>query len=339
VQNLRILKLRRISRLPGWTNNIGFPDISKFAPTHIVEKSKLKEPYVITVILNTNRRDDTLEALESLFKGNYSHHKVIVLDNASTDGSVESIGSQYPDVQIIALDRNLGYAGNNNVGIQAAISQGAEWVFVLNEDTVVDPDCISTMVDAAGDLPEVGILGPLVYHYDEKDVIQTAGGSLDAHWESVHIGQNQADRGQYSGNREVDWISGCAILVNRKVIEQIGALDERFFYYWEETDWCVRARESGWKIYCVSDAKLWHKGVQRDYRPSPNISYYATRNRLLLLSNHRPPLKVKLYTWWTLLRRLASWSLRPKWRSKREHRDALWQGIMDYRNKRWGMRS
>jgi GT2 family glycosyltransferase len=294
---------------------------------------------VITVILNTNRRDDTLATLESLAKSSYTNHKVILLDNASTDGSVETIRSQFPQVQIIKLEENLGYAGNNNVGISAAMDQGADWVFVLNEDTIVDPDCIGMMIDAAGDYPDAGILGPLVYHFNEPEVIQTAGGQIDPHWETHHLGQNQLDKGQFVGVREVDFISGCAILVKRQVIEQIGAIDHRFFYYWEETDWCMRARENNWKVYCVSQAHLWHKGVQRDYRPSANVTYYATRNRFLFLQNHRAPLGIWIAVWWQILRRLASWSIRPKWRHKREHRDALWQGIKDYLNQQWGIRT
>ena len=296
-------------------------------------------PYVITVILNTNRRQDTLETLDSLAKCDYQNHKVIVLDNASEDGSVEAISSEFPDVQIIELNENLGYAGNNNVGIAAAMNQGADWIFVLNEDTIVDLECISHMIAAAQNHSHAGILGPLVYHFDEPEVIQTAGGVIDHNWQAQHIGQNQHDQGQYSGVREVDWISGCAILVNRQVIEQVGDLDSRFFYYWEETDWCLRARESGWKLYCVSAAKLWHKGVQRDYRPSPNVTYYSSRNRLLLLKKHHAPRHVWVFTLFQMLRTLSSWTIRPKWRSMREHRDAMWQGATDFLGNNWGIRS
>ena len=249
-------------------------------------------PLVITIILNTNRREDTLAALASLQKAHYGNHQVIVLDNASTDNSVAAIRSQYPDVQVIELERNLGYAGNNNVGIRVAVERGADWVFVLNEDTIVDPECLSRLVEVVEANPQVGIVVPMVYHYDEPGVIQSAGGMLNRRWHSVHLGQNQEDRGQYSTPRQVDWISGCAILVRQQVIEQVGGLDERFFYYWEETEWCLRARTSGWQIVHVPSAKIWHKGVQRNYQPSPNVTYYATRNWLLLLSKHHAPFRV-----------------------------------------------
>jgi hypothetical protein len=153
------------------------------------------------------------------------------------------------------------------------------------------------------------------------------------------MGQNEKDCGQYDQVRAVDWISGCALLIKRQVVEQIGMLDERFFYYWEETDWCLRASEQGWRILHVPSAKIWHKGVQRDYRPSPNVTYYATRNHFLFMAKHRAPLSVWLFTILRTLRTLISWTVKPHWRTMREHRDAMWQGMLDFLWRRWGMRS
>lgn len=296
------------------------------------------QPLIITVILNTNRREDTLACLRTLQDSTYDNHRTIVLDNASTDGSVEAIRAQFPAVQIIALQDNRGYAGNNNVGIEAAMAQGADWVFVLNEDTVLAPDCLEQMVAAGSQDAATGIVGPMVYHFDEPDVIQSAGGALGPNWDSVHLNQNQVDDGRFYQPTEVDWISGCAILVRREVIEQVGMLDERFFYYWEETEWCLRARKQGWRIMHVPQAKLWHKGVQRDYKPGPSVTYYNTRNRLLMMSKHHAPLRVWGATGMQIARTLASWTLKPKWRDMHEHRDAMWQGTMDFLRQRWGIR-
>lgn len=298
----------------------------------------MNQPCVITIILNTNRCADTLECLTSLAKNSYPNQRVLVLDNASSDGSVPAIRSAFPEVQIIELQANLGYAGNNNVGIQAALQQGADWVFVLNEDTLLAPDCLEQLMALARQEARIGIVGPLVYHASEPEVIQSAGGQLGRWWVSSHIGQNERDRGQYCEPRPVEWVSGCAILVRRQVIEQVGMLDERFFYYWEETEWCLRAREKGWLIFCAPGAKLWHKGVQRDYRPGPSVTYYATRNRFLALEKHHAPRVVRLAAWFQAVRTLLSWSLLPRWRSQREHRDALWQGLRDYVQRRWGRR-
>lgn len=293
-------------------------------------------PLVICVILNTNRREDTLECLASLRASTYSHWRAIVLDCRSTDGSVEAIRSAFPDVQVVPLEENRGYAGNNNVGIRMALDAGADWVYVLNEDTVLDPECVTRLVEAGESALDVGIVGPMVYHHDEPEVIQSAGGLLSSRWEGSHRAQNLVDRGQFTAPQPVQWISGCAILVRRRVIEGVGALDARFFYYWEETEWCVRAARAGWRILHVPSARVWHKGVQRDYRPRPSVTYYATRNRLLLLSTHSAPLKAWVTAWFQLVRTLTSWTVRPKWRHMREHRDAMVRGLADFLRGRSG---
>jgi hypothetical protein len=296
----------------------------------------MTQPYVISVILNTNRREDTLECLASLAQSAYNHHHAIVLDNASTDGSVEAIRAAFPAVQIIELADNRGYAGNNNVGIEAAVAQAADWVLVLNEDTILAPDCLAYLVEVGQSDPHIGIVGPMVYHHDEPEIIQSAGGSFGRYWESIHLAQNEPDQGQFSQPHLVDWISGCAIMVRRAVIEQVGVIDERYFYYWEEHEWCLRAGKAGWQIWHVPQAKLWHKGVQRDYHPKPAVTYYATRNRLLTLAKHHAPLSAWIVAWGQTLRTLTSWTVKPKWRAKHEHRNAMWHGLVDFLRQRWG---
>src|SRR4051812_17376077 len=155
------------------------------------------EPRVAVVILNTNKRDDTLACLDSLARSTWTNLDRIVLDNASTDGSIEAIEQGHPDVHVARLGDNRGYAGNNNVGVALAIARGADWVFVLNEDTVLDPGCIEHMVRYGDAHPEVGIVGPLVLHYSEPGIIQSAGGWFHA-WNAGHRGQNETDRGQFA---------------------------------------------------------------------------------------------------------------------------------------------
>ena len=176
----------------------------------------------------------------------------------------------------------------------------------------------------------------MVYHYDEPDIIQSAGGMLGPYWLSIHLAQNEKDMGQYSQPHNVEWISGCAIMVRRAAIERAGMIDERFFYYWEETEWCLRIAKSGWRIMHVPGAMIWHKGVKRDYHPKPSVTYYGTRNHLLLLAKHQAPLRVWVFTWAQILRTLTSWTIKPKWRSMQAHRNAMWRGMMDFLFKRWG---
>lgn len=293
---------------------------------------------VFTVILNTNRRDDTLACLAALHQSTYKRHTIIVLDNASTDGSVAAITAQFPQVELIHLKENKGYAGNNNVGIAAAMAQGADWVYVLNEDTIQAPDCLEHLVAVGESDPNIGIVGPMVYHADNPDVIQSAGGWIDHHWQAGHKGQNDPDKGQFAEPHPVAWVSGCAIMVRREVIEQLGMLDEHFFYYWEETEWCVRTRRAGWKIMHVPQARLWHKGVQIDYRPGPNVAYYNTRNYLMMLRKHEAPPTVRLRAWYRILRTYTSMSIKPERKTNLEARQAMVQGMSDFWRGRVGKR-
>lgn len=297
-------------------------------------------PSVVTIVLNTNRRDDTLECLASLEAQTGVRNHVIVLDNRSTDGSVDAIRARFPATEIISIDQDKGYAGNNNVGIRAAAVHEPDWLLILNEDTVLDPRCLERLVAAGESDPRIGMVGPMVFHHDEPTVIQSAGGQLGRFWESIHVGANETDQGQFDRVRDVDWISGCALLVRQAVVDRIGALDERFYYYWEETEWCVRTRKFGWRIVHAPDAKLWHKGVRRHYVPSPNVTYYNTRNKFLLMSTHRASRYVWCVEWTRTAKTLLAWTLKSRWRQSQEkHRKAMVQGVVDYLMGHWGVRA
>lgn len=298
----------------------------------------MSHPLLFVVVLTNNNRDDTLACLQSLHQSGYQNMKIILLENLALADTPEPLQHDFPNVQSIPLDKNLGYAGNNNIGIQAAMAQGAEWMLILNDDTVLDPSCLSLLMEAAEGDSRIGILGPLVYHFDEPQVIQTAGGSLGQYWMIGHLGQDQQDRGQFDTVRDVEWISGCAILVRSALVNEIGMLDADYFLYWEEVEWCVRAREAGWRICHVPQAKLWHKGVKqyRNYHPKPYVTYYTTRNHLYTLRKHRAPWRAYFAAFRQIFQTLLSWSLRPKWRAQREHRNAMWKGLVHFFQHRLG---
>jgi GT2 family glycosyltransferase len=290
-------------------------------------------PAVHAIVLNFNRAAETAACVETLLKSDYPNLRIWVLDYGDP---FEAYRQRYPQVQILRLSENLGYAGNNNIGIRAALQAGAEWIFLLNEDTTLAPDCVSELMKAAQSADKIGMLGPLVYHAAEPQIIQTAGGMLGKGWSSIHLGQNQPDQGQFQQVQEVRWLTGCGILVSARLIAQVGLLDERFFLYWEETEWCLRAAEAGWRILNVPGAHLWHKGVSRDYQPSPAITYYSTRNHFFIMSLHHAAFGDWVLAYLQHARPILSWSLRPRWRAKRAHRDAKLRGILDFWRGRWG---
>lgn len=217
-------------------------------------------PLVFIVVVTWNGKRDTLECLASLQAVTYPNYRILLIDNASTDGTQEAVQKQFPSVEMIRTDRNLRFAGGNNVGIRHALSQGAAYVLLLNNDTVVDPNFLTELVATAERDPSVGMVGARIYYHEDPQRIWFAGGEIS--WWSgwiAHTGIRQVDRGHFDSERAVDYITGCCMLVRREVIERIGLLDERFFMYGEDVDWCLRARRAGYRLVFQPKAKVWHK--------------------------------------------------------------------------------
>jgi GT2 family glycosyltransferase len=294
---------------------------------------------VVVIILNWNGLADTLECLESLAHLDYQGHEVVVVDNGSVDRSVPVIHERFPGVTIIENGENLGYAGGNNVGLRYAMAQGADYALLLNNDTVVDPAFLRILVDAVEADPTVGIAGPTIYYHERPGIIWSTGGAIDWQRGSTRmLGLDEQDEGQFGQvPRTVDFVTGCAMLVRRAVLEQTELLDERFFAYYEETEWCVRASRAGFKIVHVPLAHIWHKISPAAQADSPLVHYYMTRNRLLFLKATEAGIHAWLHTLFAeYLRTLISWSVRPKWRCKQAQRKTMLQAIKDAWRRRWG---
>ncbi len=289
-------------------------------------------PTIAIIVLNYNSREDTLDCLRSLELLTYSRAYTIVVDNDSSDGSVESIRSQFPQIKLIETGANLGFTGGNNIGIRHALEAGADFVMLLNNDTIVAPDLIDQMVTAMVQDPKIGVAGPTIYYYEQPHVVWSAGGDID--WKRgttsmTAIGSE--DKGQFGTEaREVQFVTGCALLARREVWETVGLLDEQFFMYYEETEWCVRASRAGYKIVHVPQAMLWHKISIEARATSPLTHYYMVRNRLLFLHDTQAGLGSWLYTLSEYGRSLISWTLRPRWRDRRHLRAVTLRAIKDY---------
>jgi GT2 family glycosyltransferase len=298
-------------------------------------------PEVAIIVLNWNGGDDTLACLESLARLDYPAFKVVVVDNGSSDDSVLAVRERFPKVTLIENGENLGYTGGNNVGFRYALAQRVDYVLPLNNDTEVSPDFLRFLVEAAEADAAVGVAGPTIYYHDEPQVIWSAGGAID--WrrgQTWMVGLNEPERGQFGQEpREVEFVTGCALLVKRAVLERAGLLDERFFAYYEEAEWCVRARRAGFKIVHVPQARIWHKISPTVQADSPQVHYYMSRNRLLFLKATGAGVRAWLHTLFVeYLRTLMSWSLRSRWRGKRVQRRVMLQAIRDAWHGHWGKR-
>lgn len=296
-------------------------------------------PPVGIILLNWNGWEDTRACLESLERLEYPAARTIVVDNASSDGSPDKLQERFPGLDLIRLNENTGYVGGNNIGVQYAKKMGARYVLLLNNDTEVAPDFLSRVVETAESAESIGMVGPMIYYHKNPEVIWSAGGEVDRRsGDACMLGLNEIDRGQYGQSpRAVDWVTGCAILVKMSVIDKIGMLDSRFFAYYEDAEWCARARRAGYAVLHDPRARVWHKISRQLREASPQVKYYMVRNRLLYLKLTRNGALPWLSTLVVDdLRTLVSWSLKPKWRKKASQRRALLQAIRDFIQNRFG---
>lgn len=288
-------------------------------------------PQVAIIILTFNSAQHIRECLASLATLDYPNFQVVIVDNASTDDTVQLARTFTPAPKVIVNETNLGYAEGNNVGLRYALSVNADYAFVLNDDVTVAPDLLTQLIRAAQADPRAALLGPIIYHHSTPAVIQSAGGTL-GNWTFPHRGINEPERGQFDRVESVVWLSGCAILASCRALKTIGLFDPDFFMYWEDVDWCLRAHKAGYRVLLVPQAKLWHKGVQISYAPSPRVAYYMARNELYLLAKHRASLVAQAKAWIKYIRTIISYTVRPKWKNKRAHRNAqvkaLWHVLM-----------
>ncbi|MFQ5822867.1 MAG: glycosyltransferase family 2 protein [bacterium] len=223
-------------------------------------KTKFSEPLVYLIILNWNGKADTLECLSSLEKIQYSNYRICLVDNASTDDSVAAVRNKFPQVEVIENSENLRFARGNNVGIQYALEQGADYLLLLNNDTKVDSEFLKEMMKVSESDSIIGMVGPKIYYYDPPDVIWSAGGKISFWTGKIsHRGLRKRDSEVFNKIVEVDYLTACALCVKKEVIEKVGLLDSSYFIYAEDADWCERTRRAGFQLVFVPKAKIWHK--------------------------------------------------------------------------------
>lgn len=263
-------------------------------------------PLVYTILLNYNGFKDTIGCLDSIVRITYPNYKVIIIDNASEDDSIRriyewliarekdfqilnekslsNINNNVPDFILITKGKNTGYAGGNNIGIKFALEHGAGYVWILNNDTIVHPDALSELVNVAERYPMVGLVGSKIYFSDKPERVWFSSGNY-------YPAKNKKDDEKRSLEEEVKVVSGCSFLIKRGLIEDIGFLWEGYFLYFEENDYCMRAKRNGWKVYFAPNSKVYHKVSSSVGEGSPLFVYYKVRNYMLYtLRNDIEPL-------------------------------------------------
>ncbi|MFN8586406.1 MAG: glycosyltransferase family 2 protein [Candidatus Eisenbacteria bacterium] len=217
---------------------------------------------LVTIVLGWNGLALTRATLDSLAACRVPEGwaaKVMVVDNASSDGSPAAIAAEYPWVDLVALPGNLRFAGGNNVGITRALESGADAIMLLNNDVVADPGLYEKLLAALAERTKAGAAAPLIYHALPSRVIWYAGGVCDPAWaRSAHVGIREHDRGQYRSIETTGYLTGCCLMATAECWRKVGLLDEGYFIYAEDADWSLRAREAGYELLFVPTARLWH---------------------------------------------------------------------------------
>jgi GT2 family glycosyltransferase len=290
-------------------------------------------PTVTIIVLSWNRCAQLLDCLASLGRLDYAARRVLVVDNGSRDGAPEAVRRHHPEAALIANPHNLGFTGGNNLGLAEACRADSAYAWLLNDDADVAPDALRLLVEAAEAEPRAAIVGPMVCFADRRDVIWSAGGAIDWRRGSTRmLALGERDSGQFGdAPRAVDFVTGCGLLVKLSAVAQFGALDDRFFAYYEETEWCVRAARADRLVLHVPRARIWHALTPTGRAASPLVHYYMTRNRLLFLETTGAGWRAWVHT--LLLdyaRTLVNWSLRPSRRPQAAQRDVMLRAIADY---------
>ena len=234
-------------------------------------------PRVSVIILNYNGFGYLKDCIASLRKQTYPNFKIIVCDNASKDGSAEFLTKNYTDITVIRNESNLGFAKGNNIAINYALKQGTNYIFLLNNDTEIEPDALTKLVETAESDESFGIAGPLVLDLKDKKTFQEAGMSIDK------FGFPMQEKGSKQAVSEVFFVSGCAMLVKRAVLQTVGGFDDDYFMFAEDLDLCWRAQLAGYKIIVNKASRIYHASGGSIVGGVANSTYYKTDVRRIFL--------------------------------------------------------
>jgi len=244
----------------------------------------------VAVILNHATADETVRAVRSLMQATSPVAEIIVVDNGSGDRSVDRISRSEPAIRMIESRENRGFSAGCNLGIRAALERGADAVLLLNSDVVVPPETVAGLELALASNPEIGIVAPMIVTMSDPTEVQSLGIRYSARTGRMrHRGYGERmERLERLSYREVDGVSGCAMLVRREVLARVGLLTEEYFFGFEDLDFCLRARAAGYRSACVETVSVLHQGSLSIGRGSPRRIYFAVRNHLLLATRMRP---------------------------------------------------
>ncbi len=241
---------------------------------------KNNKPLVSVITVNYNQSEVTCEFLESMDKATYKNVEVFVVDNNSPNDNPDIIKEKYPHITLLKTEKNLGFAGGNNVAVPHC---KGKYILFINNDTEVDPDFLQPMVELLESNPKIGMVSPRIQYFHSPGIIQYAGFTPfnNITTRIFSFGFGEKDNGQFSNVTESGSIFGAAMLVPTKVIREVGMMTEIFFLYYEEHDWAAHIKDSGYSIYYQGKSLVYHKESISTVRDSPFQTFYINRGRIL----------------------------------------------------------
>ena len=288
-------------------------------------------PRVLGIVLNFNGRDLTLRTLASLAALDYPALDLLAIDNGSTDGSDRAVAERFPRVRRLRTDVNLGISGGLNLGFRVGLDEGFDFLMAMNNDIEVAPDLLSRLVDAAGEHPRAGCLGPKCYYFSERDRLWSAGGQLRFR-EAVtrERGMGERDRGQYDRDERVGYVNGALMLIRREAMLAAGLWDPVYHVSVEDADFCARVQRAGWECWYVHGARLWHMVSPTTGGYTAGRTLRTGRSTAIFVRRYAGALGWASYLFWSALalpaalaRELPRGNARAVWAKYRGMREGL----------------
>jgi GT2 family glycosyltransferase len=215
----------------------------------------------------------------------YPTYELVVVDNHSTDRTIEAVQEKYPDVVLLIQPVNKGFAAGANAGLQRAIEKKADFALIINNDVLVMPSMLTALIESL--TPDVGAVAPMIYYMDEPERIWSAGFLRDPILlEPRGSARGQVDRGQWLTPFNVDYLLGCALLISVPLLKEVGLFDERYFFYYEDLDLSLRIKQKGYRLINVPQAKMWHKVASSAPQGSSFRTYHLARSSVIFFRTH-----------------------------------------------------
>jgi len=285
------------------------------------------------IILNWNSQQMTSDCIRSLLAMDATSYEVVLVDNGSSDGSVQSLAREFPGITVLPQDHNLGFAAGCNVGIRHALARGMEYILLLNNDTYVAPDFIREMLSRMEDDARIAVVCPKIYFANHPNLLWYAGADFGL-WTggSKHRGWKKIDRGQFDHHQEITQATGCAMLVRCNTLSKVGLLDERFWAYAEDLDWSLRFLKQGYRLAFAPKAHLWHHDGATSVKSMGSGSqairqFFSTRNLVFVARKHLCWWEVPAYALGFMFNHIAFYAALRLWRHDFRALLAIYAGL------------